>query len=289
VGIGDELLVANSLSGEECRIRSTFASTSTDRLEQFDINSAGWQEPSGFVWRMPQVGQSNLAAMLVDEDLPLWQIKAISCGDLERAGGRGDAPTLVRRCTSEEGWPYLLLGVEDPDLRRTYVGWGLPHLAPVFEQFVAIEGGRADPAAVDRGGTRSQLILLAERAVASEGGQLTLSDVHDHADFTRLGNLYNQVGDFAAAEMAHRRALEIRERFLGKDHPALGITMAAIALNMSNLGAGREARRPLTAPSSWSCEARPGIIRAIWPTAACAPPNTKALAAGWSISARHGT
>ena len=30
---------------------------------------------------------------------------------------------------------------------------------------LAIEGGRADPAAVDRGGTSSQLILLAERAV----------------------------------------------------------------------------------------------------------------------------
>lgn len=144
-----KLLVANSLSGEECRIRSTFASTRTDRLEQFDINCAGWQEPSGFVWRMPQVGQSNLAAMLVDEDLPLWQIKGISCGDLERAGGRDNAPTLVRRCTSEEGWPYLLLGVEDPDLRRDLCRLGS---APPRARIRAVHGHRGRPGRSGCGG-----------------------------------------------------------------------------------------------------------------------------------------
>ena len=239
---GDELLLTSSLSGEQCRIRNTSVSTGARRLEEFEIGCAGWEEPSGFIWRMPQIGQANLAEMLTDDDLPLWQIRAVSCGALEEAGG-GAAPTLVRRCSSEEGWPYLLTGAEDPAKGWTYLGWGLPHVAPVFERFVAVQGGRADPVALRRGGTRSQLVLLAEQQVTLEGGQLSLSDVHDHADFTRLGNLYNQVGDFAGAEMAHRQALQIQERFLGKDHPALGITMAAIALNMSNLGAERDAGR----------------------------------------------
>ncbi len=241
--VGDELLLTNSLSGEECRVRNTPASPGATQLERFEINCAGWQEPSGFVWRMPEVGKTNLSAMLVDKDLPLWQINAVACGDLEAAGDSGDAPTLIRRCTSAEGWPYFLIGAEDPDNHWSYVGWGLPHVAPVFERFVAIEGGRGDPVALRRGGTRSELVLLAEQEVSSAKGDLSLSDIHDYADFTRLGNLYNQIGDFAGAESAHRRALQIQERFLGPNHPALGITMAAIALNMSNLGASEDARR----------------------------------------------
>ena len=97
------LLLTSSLSGEQCRIRNTSVATGARRLEEFEIGCAGWEEPSGFIWRMPQIGRANLAEMLTDDDLPLWQIRAVSCGALEDAGG-GAAPTLVRRCSSEEGW-----------------------------------------------------------------------------------------------------------------------------------------------------------------------------------------
>ena len=162
-----------------------------------------------------------------------------------RSGRRGDDrrsdSRLICRCKADEGWPYILIGLEQPDRGETYLAWGLPHLAGTFEQFVLLQTGGG--AQWKKAGSRSQLLLLAEREINLRGNQLTLDNIQDYKQFTKLGTLYNHAGDFASAEAAHRRALEIQERFLDKDDPALGVTMAAIALNMSNQGDKEGARQ----------------------------------------------
>ena len=242
-GVGDELLVTSSASGDECRIRMTGQMPGDVQVEQFDIHCKGWQEPSGLIWRMPLIDKPQLTQMLLDDKLPLWQMTKATCDPVQETTIAGRIPALIRPCKSDEGWPYLLIGLEHTTRGETYLAWGLPHLAGTFEQFVLLQIGEGSDAQWRKAGSRSQLLLLAQQEINFRGNQLTLANVQDYKQFTRLGTLYNHAGDFASAEAAHRRALEIQERFLGKEDPALGVTIAAIALNMSNQGDKEGARR----------------------------------------------
>ena len=103
--------------------------------------------------------------------------------------------------------------------------------------------GRDPEAQVNRAGSQSRLLALAESEIDLNGSTLALADVHGYREFTRLGALYNQAGDFVSAEKAHRGALQIQEKFLGLDDPNLGITLASIALNKSNQGDKETAER----------------------------------------------
>ncbi|MBI3472617.1 MAG: tetratricopeptide repeat protein, partial [Candidatus Solibacter usitatus] len=44
-----------------------------------------------------------------------------------------------------------------------------------------------------------------------------------------LGGLYEKQGDYAKAESAYQRALTMRERILGPDHPDLAVSLNSLA------------------------------------------------------------
>jgi tetratricopeptide (TPR) repeat protein len=51
-----------------------------------------------------------------------------------------------------------------------------------------------------------------------------------------LGNLYDSKGDYAKAERLHQRALAIREKALGPDHPDVANTLNNLAIVYKNKG-----------------------------------------------------
>jgi CHAT domain-containing protein len=234
--VGDEILIGRSLSGEDCRVRKTREASEDRPIEEFDVHCGAWESPTGFIWRIAEVKEESFAALIGDRLSPIWKAEPLTCGPIVTTSILDDRPALVRNCTDEAGWPNIVVAFRSADTGRAFVGTGLTHFAPVFETAVAAFTGRDPDAAVKRGGTRSPLLLLAESELDFDGNSLTLGDVQNYRRLTKLGALLNQAGDFPRAERAHRAALAIQEKFLGRDNPSLGLTLASIGLNVSNLG-----------------------------------------------------
>lgn len=244
IGLGDVLMVSPSIGGSQCTLRKT--AQPSELLEQFDVYCAGWEEPSGTFWRLRRPEGVVLRTLLEDPDLPLWGGLRDTCEPLAETSLGDGQPALIATCLALDGWPETVfaaesVGSESSDNDFILLGRGMPHLAPVFEDaLAAMEGVRSAPE-VRRAGTKSRMILLAEQELDINGTLLTLEDVQDFRKLSRLAMAYNHAGDFISAEMAHRNALSLQEKLLGMEHPALGRTIATIALNVSNQGHRREA------------------------------------------------
>jgi CHAT domain-containing protein len=234
--VGDEILVSQSLSGEECRITKTREASEDRPIEAFDVHCGAWESPTGFIWRIKDVDGATFPMLISDQLSPIWNAEALTCGPVGETSVLNEMPALVRDCTDEGGWPNVVVAVRSGETEEAYVGTGLVHFVPVMEAAVAAFTGRDPDAVVKRAGTRSRLLVLAESEIDFGGKVLTLGDVQSYRELTKLGVLYNHSGDFANAERAHRSALAIQEEFLGRDNPRLGMTLASIGLNESNLG-----------------------------------------------------
>lgn len=254
--VGDEILTGQSLSGDRCRIIKTRDASEDRPMEEFDVYCGAWENPTGFIWRIDDVDPATFRNLINDRLSPIWNADALTCGSIGDTSLLDEMPALVRDCMDDGGWPNILVALRSEESNQAYVGTGLVHFAPVFEAAVAAFTGRDPDAVVRQAGSRSRLVVLAENEIDFDGTSLTLSDVQTYRDLTRLGALYNQAGDFAKAERAHRGALAIQEEFLGRDNPNLGLTLASIGLNRSNLGDRETAEQafaraePLVAQSS---------------------------------------
>lgn len=232
---GQDVLVGDSVTGEECRLVDLGARSKGARVAEFKVRCAGWEEPSGEAWLFTVGPDVSLEALMSGEDLPIGGRNPDSCGQLEPSTTVDNEPLLLQHCQSADGWPLLLVGkkIQRDGETKIALGFGFTHLAPVFEQWFAVVAGKRQ-AGARVVGTSTQFTRLAELELSPGGSLLTLDDIRLQQELVKIATVYNHAGDFSNAEGAHRRALDIQERFLAPDDPAIGVAKAAIALNLSD-------------------------------------------------------
>lgn len=93
---------------------------------------------------------------------------------------------------------------------------------------------RPAPGAPADAGDVKQRIAQLEAEVGGSMALIGLQDVGKLDKLRELGNSYNSLRDYARAEDAWRRALEMQERLVGRDNAALGDTIGHLALNVAN-------------------------------------------------------
>ncbi len=214
-----------------------YKSGSSQGLEQFEIRCPGWERPAGLVWRgsLPRPAANWEATFFNQSDLAKTVQTEADCGDAESTQILSGQPATLRRCTSHNGgFPYLLIaaGVDG----RAFVLWGPAHLAPLFESFV--QTSLRGTAQEQLPGSRSQLIALAERAVAPEGRRIGLEDMGQFTALDELSTLYNSAKNHQRALDLAQRALEIHERIKGANDPGGGYLVARMARELSRLQPG---------------------------------------------------
>ena len=201
-------------------------------LEQFEIRCPGWERPAGLVWRgnPPRSGADWRQTLISESDLAGTIQAEATCGKPEPTRILDDQPALLRRCVSHNGgFPYLLIAAEAD--RRAFALWGPAHLAPLFEGFIL--SSRPGGGQVKLAGSQSQLIALAEQAVAPGGRLIGLEDMGQFTALDQLSTLYNSAKNHQRALELAQRALEIHERIKGADNPGSGYLVARIARELS--------------------------------------------------------
>ena len=206
-------------------------------LEQFEIRCPGWERAAGLVWRgdLPRPATNWEATFFNASDLAKTVQTEANCGDTEPTRILNEQPAALRRCTSYNGgFPYLLIaaGVDN----CAFVLWGPAHLAPLFESFVqtSVRGTAQEILP----GSRSQLIALAEQAVAPEGRFIGLEDMGQFTALDELSTLYNSAKNHQRALESAQRALEIHERVKGSNNPGGGYLAARMGRELSRLQPG---------------------------------------------------
>jgi CHAT domain-containing protein len=206
-------------------------------LEQFEIRCPGWERYAGLVWsgNLPRIGSDWQEKFLDTSELAQTIQAEAECGKPESTRILSDQPAMLRRCTTYNGgFPYLLIvaGVD----RGAFVLWGPAHLAPLFEGFIlsSLQG----PGQAKLPGTQSELIALAEQAVAPGGRAIGLDDIGQFTALDELSTLYNSAKNHQRALELAQRALEIQERLKGADNPGSGYLVGRIARELSRLQPG---------------------------------------------------
>lgn len=254
---GDELVVEAAISGERCHLRKY---ADGPAFEDFAVLCEGWSRPSGRLRRAPKAADAALLErLLTDRDLALVAPGAADCGPVEAVAET--PPTRVRACTASDGWPMLLwaAGGEIEDAPAVYVGFGPPHLAPIFEAAAAGGGERL------RSGSESPLVRYARLQAEAGGRFVTLDEIMEYRELVALGRLHNQAGEFADAVEAYERALAIQRSGQGGGSAFTASVLAALGLNLARDGRLEDAERafaatePYLARISWS-EQYPRIL-----------------------------
>jgi tetratricopeptide (TPR) repeat protein len=180
-----------------------------------DIMRRVRQRASGEVRGAPHGQGSEKAA---GDDIDRLYVQSLTgLGDVLRIRGRyDDAEPWLREAIA---LGETALGADDED-----VVTAVNSLAVLFKY-----SGRFDDAAV----LYARALAAAERSGASDESLATL--LHN------VGGLEHARGDYARGEPAARRSVELRERALGPDHPAVAADVAALAAIVDGLGRHDEA------------------------------------------------
>ena len=230
LGVGDELLVTNSLTGESCRVRK-LSDGGDIAIEDLVVLCGGWTEPSGRIRRFVSQEPARLEPLLTTAELTLWAPASASCEPVESTATSDGVPMLVRSCIKSDGWPMLAWAGQGTigDQPATYAGYGLPHLAPVID---AILTGRGVTRV--QTGSRSPLSVLAEQQITGPGGRISLDDVMSFRHLLELGLAFNHAGEFAQAVEAYERALDIKRARQGGRDVYTAPVLAALGLNLAS-------------------------------------------------------
>jgi len=133
---------------------------------------------------------------------------------------------LIAPCTlTSGGWPQVIVVASSG--RTMFQGAGIPAAFPPLVRAIQQVNGGADRMTND---TARQLLA------AAIGDQLALFEsgaIDRYQDLIKVARLYNSTRDYAHAENAFRRALEIQTRIIGSNAVGVGQTLLGLALVVS--------------------------------------------------------
>jgi len=221
--------------GEECRAIPMEAAEG----KAFALYCGDWEQASGSIAvtdlydPLPEGAEAKAQQLQVQANRTAWAgglaQKAICQPAQSLPGGAG----LLTQCQLREGgWPYV--GVTQVDGRRMVQADGIPAVASLL-----MDAPRLLEAKPVTGGADVTALLRA--ALGDEALRFGRGDLNSFERLAEVGRLSNSVEDYAGAEAAYRRALDIQNKALGPDSPGAGDTLMALALEVSNQGRGAEA------------------------------------------------
>ncbi|MFV3074505.1 CHAT domain-containing tetratricopeptide repeat protein [Niveispirillum fermenti] len=228
--------------GEECR---AIPAESDAGVRAYSLFCGAWEQASGTIAIVELYDPLPAGGETLDRQLALEAGRTAWAGGLAQraicqeprpiAGPDGSRGLLASCQLREGGWPYV--GVTLAKGRRLMQGDGIPAVADLLLQVYHVLG--VGP--VTEGAGVSDLSAVLRAALGDDALRFGRGDLNGFERLSELGRLSNSVEDYAGAETAYRRALEIQDRALGPDSPGAGETLMALALEVSNQGRGPEA------------------------------------------------
>ncbi len=156
------------------------------------------------------------------------------CGDGAWLAFSG-TEALVLPCSFRDGnWPALLVGIAAE--KRIFVALGAPALLPVFADMIGRDTGISAPF-----GDAASALRQIEATLHHPMPVVGAAEMADYRQLIRLARLKNSQQDFAGAESAERRVLEIQSRAAGATSAGAGAALLELALDVSNQGRFEEA------------------------------------------------
>jgi CHAT domain-containing protein len=242
-GSGDGTLGQN-LAGEPCHdAPRSGAAALPGEPAPLNIFCGTDQEPVGSLWAAPlsassQTGDSDqrhVTIVRAASETPGGRrlTERMGCDSGDWTGGSIDM--RVSTCTLRaQSWPQIVLLASVGGI--LYQAEGLPSLLPVLTTAIAQRSGTPITPA-DTAAART----IVEARLKSGSEQMRSADLASFTDLVRLGRFYNSTQNFAGAENAFRRALDIETRVLGANAEGTGAVMIELALQVSNQGRFDEA------------------------------------------------
>ena len=126
------------------------------------------------------------------------------------------------------GWPYFAWVVRSDE--ATYLVDGIPAARGIAEKAIGIISGRLDKTADVCRGAPTKWILEAMLSDKPYGA----NDLAEYYRLMTLGQYYNGVKDFAAAENRYREALTFHRTIVGEGDPESVDPLMHVALELSN-------------------------------------------------------
>ena len=235
----DQAGLGTDLAGESCTFGAPAGAAAG--VHGFSI-ACGNTAESGSVYvlpalpRLPTAPEARRAAIIAAaKQMPvgLGLADTLKCDNGSPLAQGGDR--LLFACTARaDGWPRIVLVV--PSSGALYEAEGVPALLPVLEAAIAARSGTALAPAE----TEAALHLLEQHfpgALTHAGG----ADAAAERALVELARLDGAQRNYAAAETAYRRALELETRLFGENAAAVGQTLMELALQVSNQGRFDEA------------------------------------------------
>jgi CHAT domain-containing protein len=144
------------------------------------------------------------------------------------------SPGLLVCTQQSNGWPRIIVAAASDS--TLYEAEGLPSTLPVLQAAIASASGRAIST------SESSVALAAlQSKVSATVLKTASSDAASYEQDIQLARLYGGANNYAGAENAYRRALEVQQRLFGEQSVPVGETLAELALQVSNQGRFDEA------------------------------------------------
>jgi len=209
-----------------------------------DIACGAKAQSAGSLWSapvaeaLPKAGEGRREAILrAAKATPagLNMAARMACDGGQWLGGEGGSDTALFTCVvNANSWPSaVIVSVFDATL---YQAEGLPTMTPVLIAAIADAAGRPPSAKEAEAAVRLVEARL-PRDVTRAGG----ADFASYKELIEVARLYSGGHNYAGAEAAYRRALDIETRLFGGDATPVGETLAEIGLQVSNQGRFDEA------------------------------------------------
>ena len=256
--------IGKDLAGQTCTLDTSSATQpplpSTRTFPIF----CGTGEPVGFVSSavlargLPRDGRARRDAIIAAAGTLPGGIgdKASQSCDEGQSLAPGSDNLLFSCVLAANGWPRIVVVV--PANAQIFEATGTPASLPALEQSIASLSGHALSASETEGGLQILQAHFPEALSRAGGAEAAAND-----SLVELARLDDAAQNFAGAEAAYRRSLEIEERLFGGNSVAVGETLEELALQVSNQGrfdeaAGlfRRAEPIIDASSSASARAR---------------------------------
>lgn len=151
-----------------------------------------------------------------------------TCAEPEWVGN-----TLLRVCTlNSNGWPRVILGVEAGG--KLYRAEGVPSATPALMAAISAD---AHVSAGDSSALTQALSAKLPAGIVHAAG----TDYDGYKQAIETSRLAGAADNYAAAETGYRNAVSVEERLFGRSSLVVGMSLAELALQVSNQGRFSEA------------------------------------------------